>query len=106
MRGGRRRDGWIAPGHPVVERTGESTGASPAWVCLAQGHPLTHVTNEAVAQEARPQGAPGAEVEVMRTTDGKVHRGSCSMRARVEEIVVTIAVDTSLECLAGDLNRF
>ncbi|HVL47101.1 MAG TPA: hypothetical protein VM889_00920 [Candidatus Thermoplasmatota archaeon] len=42
----------------------------------------------------------------MRTTDGKVHRGSCSMRARVEEIVVTIAVDTSLECLAGDLNRF
>ncbi|MCA1814548.1 MAG: cysteine synthase family protein [Halobacteriales archaeon] len=86
---GARREGNLPPGHPVVELTGGSTGASLALVCSALGHPLTIVTNDAVAREKVDMTrALGAQVEVLRTPEGKVHPGLVpQMRARVEEIV-------------------
>lgn len=86
---GARREGRLPPGHPVVELTGGSTGASLALVCSALGHPLTIVTNDAVAREKIDMTrALGAKVEVIRTPEGKVHPGLVpQMRARVEEIV-------------------
>ena len=86
---GARREGRLAPGQPVVELTGGSTGASLAVVCRALGHPLTIVTNDAVAREKIDMTrALGATVEVIRTPEGKVHPGLVpQMRARVEEIV-------------------
>ena len=86
---GARREGRLAPGHPVVELTGGSTGASLALACSALGHPLTIVTNDAVAREKIDMTrALGATVEVIRTPEGKVHPGLVpQMRARVEEIV-------------------
>ena len=86
---GARREGRLPPGHPVVELTGGSTGASLALVCSALGHPLTIVTNDAVAREKIDMTrALGATVEVIATPEGKVHPGLVpQMRARVEEIV-------------------
>ena len=86
---GARHEGRLPPGHPVVELTGGSTGASLALVCSALGHPLTIVTNDAVAREKIDMTrALGATVEVLATPDGKVHPGLVpQMRARVEEIV-------------------
>lgn len=86
---GARRDGRLAPGQPVVELTGGSTGASLALVCGALGHPLTIVTSDAVAAEKIDMTrALGATVEVLRTPEGKVHPGLVpQMRARVLEIV-------------------
>jgi cysteine synthase len=86
---GARRAGRLSPGHPVVELTGGSTGASLALVCSALGHPLTIVTNDAVAREKIDMTrALGATVEVIRTPEGKVHPGLVpEMRARVERIV-------------------
>jgi cysteine synthase A len=86
---GARRAGHLAPGHPVVELTGGSTGTSLALVCSALGHPLTIVTNDAVAREKiEMTRALGATVEVIRTPEGKVHPGLVpEMRARVERIV-------------------
>ncbi len=86
---GARSEGRLAPGHPVVELTGGSTGASLALVCSALGHPLTIVTNDAVAREKIDMTrALGATVEVIATPEGKVHPGLVpEMRARVEAIV-------------------
>jgi cysteine synthase A len=86
---GARSAGRLAPGHPVVELTGGSTGASLALVCSALGHPLSIVTNDAVAREKIDMTrALGATVEVIRTPEGKVHPGLVpEMRARVEAIV-------------------
>lgn len=86
---GARREGRLAPGHPVVELTGGSTGASLALVCSALGHPLTIVTNDAVAREKIDMTrALGATVEVIATPEGKVHPGLVpQMRSRVEAIV-------------------
>jgi cysteine synthase A len=86
---GARRDGRLPPGHPVVELTGGSTGASLALACSALGHPLTIVTNDAVAREKIDlTRALGAHVEVLKTPEGKVHPGLVpEMRARVEAIV-------------------
>ncbi|HUR69480.1 MAG TPA: cysteine synthase family protein [Candidatus Thermoplasmatota archaeon] len=86
---GARREGRLAPGHPVVELTGGSTGTSLALVCRALGHPLSIVTNDAVAREKIDMTrALGARVEVIRTPEGKVHPGLVpEMRARVEAIV-------------------
>ena len=85
---GPRRAGRLAAGHPVVELTGGSTGASLALVCGALGHPLTIVTSDAVAREKVDMTrALGATVEVLKTPEGKVHPGLVpQMRARVEEI--------------------
>jgi len=89
MVAGARREGRLAPGHPVVELTGGSTGTSLALVCSALGHPLRIVTNDAVAREKIDMTrALGATVEVIRTPEGKVHPGLVpEMRARVEAIV-------------------
>ena len=86
---GARREGRLPPGHPVVELTGGSTGASLALACSALGHPLTIVTNDAVAREKIDMTrALGATVEVIKTPEGKVHPGLVpQMRARVETIV-------------------
>jgi len=86
---GARRDGLLPVGHPVVEFTGGSTGASLALVCSALGHPLTIVTSDAVAREKIDMTrALGAIVEVLATPEGKVHPELVpQMRARVEEIV-------------------
>lgn len=86
---GARREGRLAPGHPVVELTGGSTGASLALACAALGHPLTIVTNDAVAREKIDMTrALGATVEVIKTPEGKVHPGLVpQMRARVEDVV-------------------
>ena len=86
---GARREGRLSPGHPIVELTGGSTGASLALVCSALGHPLTIVTNDAVAREKIDMTrALGATVEVIQTPEGKVHPGLVpQMRARVEAIV-------------------
>lgn len=86
---GARREGRLPAGHPVIELTGGSTGASLALVCSALGHPLTIVTNDAVAREKIDMTrALGAAVEVLETPEGKVHPGLVpQMRARVEEIV-------------------
>lgn len=86
---GSRRDGRLAPGQLVVELTGGSTGASLALVCSALGHPLSIVTNDAVAREKIDMTrALGAAVEIIKTPEGKVHPGLVpEMRARVEAIV-------------------
>jgi cysteine synthase A len=86
---GAHREGRLAPGHPVVELTGGSTGTSLALVCTALGHPLIIVTNDAVAREkVEMTRALGATVEVIKTPEGKVHPGLVpEMRARVEAIV-------------------
>ncbi len=86
---GARREGRLAPGHPVVELTGGSTGSSLALVCSALGHPLSIVTNDAVAREKIDMTrALGAAVEVIRTPEGKVHPGLVpEMRKCVEAIV-------------------
>src|SRR3954469_7122327 len=86
---GARREVRLAPWHRVVELTGGSTGASLALVCSGLGHPLTIVTSDAVAREKIDMTrALGAQVEVLKTPEGKVHPGLVpQMRARVEEIV-------------------
>jgi cysteine synthase A len=86
---GARREGRLQPGHRVIELTGGSTGTSLALVCRALGHPLTIVTNDAVAREKIDMTrALGADVEVLKTPEGKVHPGLVpQMRARVEELV-------------------
>ena len=85
---GARREGRLLPAQRVVELTGGSTGTSLALVCSALGHPLTIVTSDAVALEKiNMTRALGAEVEVLRTPEGKVYPGLVPlMRARVEEI--------------------
>lgn len=86
---GARREGRLPAGQRVVELTGGSTGTSLALVCRALGHPLTIVTNDAVAREKIDMTrAFGADVEVLKTPEGKVHPGLVpEMRARVEAIV-------------------
>lgn len=43
-------DGRLAPGAPVVEYTGGSTGVSLALVCAVKGHPLHVVSSDAFAR--------------------------------------------------------
>jgi len=44
-------DGRLAPGGPVVEYTGGSTGVSLAFVCAVKRHPLHIVSSDAFARE-------------------------------------------------------
>jgi cysteine synthase A len=44
-------DGRLAPGQPVVEYTGGSTGTSLALVCAAKGHPLRIVYSDAFSDD-------------------------------------------------------
>jgi cysteine synthase A len=76
MMQGARRDGLLKPGQPVVEYTGGSTGSSLAFVCAALGHPLSIVTADCFSLEKiRTMQALGADVEVLKTPEGKVHPG-------------------------------
>lgn len=44
-------EGRLAPGQPVVEYTGGSTGVSLSLVCAVKGHPLRIVTSDAFSRE-------------------------------------------------------
>jgi cysteine synthase A len=48
---GAEGDGRLAPGAPVVEYTGGSTGVSLSLVCAVTGHPLHIVSSDAFARE-------------------------------------------------------
>jgi cysteine synthase A len=65
------RDGRLAPGQPVVEYTGGSTGSSLAFVCAVRGHPLRIVSSDAFAVEKiRTMEAFGADVELLPSPEG------------------------------------
>ncbi len=65
------RDGRLAPGQPVVEYTGGSTGSSLAFVCAVKGYPLRIVSSDAFAVEKiRTMRAFGADVELIHSPGG------------------------------------
>ena len=84
-----RDEGLLAPGQRVVELTGGSTGASLAFVCAVEDHPISLVSADCFAEEKlRAMRALGAELRVMETPDGKVYPGIVEdLEAIVEEIV-------------------
>ena len=80
-------DGRLAPGQPVVEYTGGSTGSSLAFVCAATGHPLRIVSSDAFAQEKiRTMRAFGADVELIPSPAGITPELIPAMRRRAAEI--------------------
>jgi cysteine synthase A len=71
MIAGAERDGRLAPGQPVVEYTGGSTGTSLALVCAARGYRIRIVTSEAFSQEKRDHmAALGAELTLVPSEGG------------------------------------
>lgn len=71
-----RERGDIAPGDPVVEFTGGSTGTSLAFVCAVLDHPMHVVTADCVAEEKRASmRALGANLEVVETPNGESYYG-------------------------------
>lgn len=71
-----RERGDLAPGDPVVEFTGGSTGSSLALVCAVLDHPLFVVTADCVAEEKiASMRALGAQLEVVETPDGEAYDG-------------------------------
>jgi len=81
------RDGRLAPGQPVVEYTGGSTGSSLAFVCAVKGYPLRIVSSDAFAVEKiRTMQAFGAEVELIASPDGITPELIPSMIRRAGEI--------------------
>lgn len=71
-----RERGDIAPGDPIVEFTGGSTGTSLAFVCAVLGHPFHVVTADCVADEKiASMQALGAEVELLETPNGTTYDG-------------------------------
>jgi cysteine synthase A len=84
---GAERSGRLAPGQPVIEYTGGSTGSSLAFVCALTGHPLYIVTSDAFALEKRrTMEAFGAEVEIIPSPGGITPTLIPAMRARVTEL--------------------
>ncbi|HSD29011.1 MAG TPA: cysteine synthase family protein [Vicinamibacteria bacterium] len=85
---GATREGRLSPGQRVVEYTGGSTGSSLAFVCAALGHPLSIVTADCFSEEKiRTMRALGAEVEVLKTPEGKVYAGlGARLMERAREI--------------------
>ncbi|UPM44231.1 PLP-dependent cysteine synthase family protein [Halocatena salina] len=83
-----RRRTTLAPGEPVVEFTGGSTGSSLAFVCTVLGHPLHLVTADCVAEEKiASMRALGAQIEVIETPDGTTYDGlSDDLRAEAETL--------------------
>jgi cysteine synthase len=68
---GAERAGRLAPGQPVVEYTGGSTGSSLALVCALKGYPLHIVSSDAFAREKlETMRAFGAEVEIVPSPEG------------------------------------
>ena len=83
---GAERDGRLAPGQPVVEYTGGSTGSSLAFVCAVTDHPLHIVTSDAFAMEKRRTiEAFGASVEIVSSPEGITPDLIPRMRARARE---------------------
>lgn len=71
-----RRSGDLAPGEPVVEFTGGSTGTSLAMVCAVLDHPLHIVTADCVSEEkVASMRALGAQLEIVETPDGTSYDG-------------------------------
>jgi cysteine synthase A len=84
---GGERSGRLAPGQPVVEYTGGSTGSSLAFVCAVTGHPLYIVTSDAFADEKRrTMLAFGADVEIVASPSGITPELIPRMRARAAEL--------------------
>jgi len=66
-------DGRLAPGGPVVEYTGGSTGVSLALVCAVKGHPLHVVTSDAFAREKLDHmRILGAKLQVIPSDSGRM----------------------------------
>lgn len=88
MINGAERDGHLAPGQPIVESTGGSTGTGLALVCAVKGYPLFIVTADCYSDEKiKAMRALGATVEVMKTSDGSVSSSlNNRMRKRAQEI--------------------
>ena len=86
---GAEEDGDLEPGQHVVEFTGGSTGSSLALVCSVLDYPLTLLTADCFAEEKiRTMQALGATVEVLETSDGKIHPGLFEeWNARVDELI-------------------
>jgi cysteine synthase A len=81
------RDGRLAPGQPVVEYTGGSTGSSLAFVCAVKGHPLRIVSSDAFAVEKlRTMQAFGADVELISSPEGITPELIPAMIRRAAEI--------------------
>ena len=88
---GAERDGRLAPGQPVVEYTGGSTGSSLAFVCAVTGHPLYIVTSDAFAEEKRrTMEAFGAHVEIVPSPEGITPALIPLMRERSVEIAAEV----------------
>ncbi len=66
-------DGRLAPGGPVVEYTGGSTGVSLALVCAVKGHPLHIVTSDAFSREKLDHmRILGARLEIIPSESGRM----------------------------------
>jgi cysteine synthase A len=66
-------DGRLAPGGPVVEYTGGSTGVSLALVCAVKRHPLHVVTSDAFAREKLDHmRILGARLKVIESESGRM----------------------------------
>jgi cysteine synthase len=86
---GAERAKRLAPGQPVVEYTGGSTGSSLAFVCAVTGHPLYIVTSDAYADEKRrTMEAFGAHVEVIPSPEGVTASLVSRMRERAAEVAI------------------
>ncbi len=91
MIAGAERAGRLAPGQPVVEYTGGSTGSSLAFVCAVTGHPLYIVTSDAFAEEKRrTMEAFGAIVEIIPSPEGITPELIPRMRARAAELAAEL----------------
>jgi cysteine synthase A len=91
MIAGAERTGRLAPGQPVVEYTGGSTGSSLAFVCAVTGHPLHIVTSDAFAEEKRrTMEALGASVEIIPSPEGITPELIPRMRARAAELAAEL----------------
>ena len=85
------RAGRLAPGQPVVEYTGGSTGSSLAFVCAVTGHPLHIVTSDAFAEEKRrTMEAFGALVEVLPSPEGVTPAAHPAHAARAREVATEL----------------
>jgi cysteine synthase A len=81
------QDGRLAPGQPVIEYTGGSTGSSLAFVCAVTGHPLYIVSSDAFAAEKLDTiRAFGANLELVRSPEGITGSLITRMRERVLEL--------------------
>ena len=88
---GAERAGRLAPGQPVVEYTGGSTGSSLAFVCAVTSHPLYIVTSDAFAEEKRrTMEAFGASVEIVPSPTGVTPDLIPRMRARAAEVAADV----------------